>query len=582
MELKQQQEYYNKIYSLLTTIKNENNLDNEHDALIFWYGNWFIGIDKEDIKERTINDKNGEGIDAILLDEVNTTFYFIQAETVKNVDKIGNEFSEDKVKGTFTGLRLLIKGDYKRHITPDIEDLVDEFHEKNKYNGYKIVMLFLLMKKAPTRSTFIDQFKEEFPDIELKFFDFEKLINCYQEYLTKTASAPDRIKFTISSESSRKILDKKTPINARVFTVKAEEVATNYDMYKDSLFQENLRYNLETEDSAINEGIYKTSIDPITSQNFWYFNNGITIVCKKIEEPVNQKDIYLRRAQIINGAQTTYAIHKAFNEGKLSSDALILIKVIETEDKDLREQIARYSNSQNAINLRDLASNDDVQTKIQRELLNKGYFYERKRGEFDALYPTEEAKINVLGRDYTNKIIENTKAAQAFLAYFLDQPSAAKAQKSNIFNKTEGGFYKQVFDIGDASLSNKLLISWGLLRYIEKRKREYKKRYKLTENLQDAAQKEEVYSQDFILHADYFILNLFKYKILKYFEDSEYLLKIITLVESNDTKITDIYNEIIQGMTPLFKELKKTPDYYPTKFFKAEGSLGIVIKSIEI
>ena len=577
MELNKQK-VFSDIYSLLINIKKENGLENEHDALIFWYASWFLGIDTDEIKERIVKDTRGEGIDAILLDEINKTFYFVQAETVKDIKSTENEFSENKIKTTLTGLRLLITGDYRGKITKEIENFVDEFHDINKYNEYKTIMLFLTMKKTPTRDVFIHDFEKGFPNITIRFIYFDELISYYNDYLIKKAPAPNRISFEVVNESPSKILDKSYPIKARVFTVMAKDVANNYDSYKEALFQDNLRYNLETYGSNINEEIYKTSIDPNNSSKFWYFNNGITIVCKKIEESPNGRNIYLRKAQIINGAQTTYAIYKAFSEGNLKDDVCVLIKVIETDDKELKEQIAMYSNSQNAINLRDMTSNDSVQTKIQRELLNKGYFYERKRGEFDASYPTISAKRR-FGNNYKDRLIENTNAAQAFLAYFLDKPSAAKEQKSNIFNKTESGFYNQIFDINDHYLSEKILRVWSLLKYIDRRKKEYKKQYNSLKNLQDETKKEQIYSLDFILHADYFILNIFKYYLDKNILKEPSITK---LIENNDSSINKLYDKIIEDMAPLFTKLKKDPNYYPTKFFKAEVSIGVVLSYLKL
>ena len=139
--------------------------------------------------------------------------------------------------------------------------------------------------------------------------------------------------------------------------------------------------------------------------------------------------IFLERPQIINVAQTTYALYRAYEEGKLKDDAEVLIRVIETDKRDLIESITLYTNSQNAIRLRDLCSNDEIQIKIQKIVEGYNYFYERKRGEFDNKYPSLEEKKQALGDNYRERIISNEKAAQALLAFYLDKPAQAKVKR---------------------------------------------------------------------------------------------------------------------------------------------------------
>ena len=103
---------------------------------------------------------------------------------------------------------------------------------------------------------------------------------------------------------------------------------------------------------------------------------------------------------------------------------------------------------------------------------------ERKRGEFESLYPTIEAKRTFLGNDWKVKVFSNENAAQAFLAMFLDKPAQAKSEKGRIFSKDNTGFYYTIFKEKDALLPEKLLVSWKLLKYIEAKKKYYKEKYK--------------------------------------------------------------------------------------------------------
>lgn len=215
-----------------------------------------------------------------------------------------------------------------------------------------------------------------------------------------------------------------------MFTTKAEEIAKIYNDYKERIFQQNVRYSLGMRVKSINRLILETAVNNDESDKFWYFNNGITIVCDKIKPSTSGKVINLKNAQIINGAQTTYALFEAYQNGDLKDNVEVLIKAIEASDKKFIENVTLYTNSQNAIRLRDLLSNLQIQVNIQKILLDSyKYFYERKRGEFDSLYPTLDAKRKLLSDNYKEKLISNENAAQAFLALYLNKPAQAKREE---------------------------------------------------------------------------------------------------------------------------------------------------------
>lgn len=570
-------DFFDRFIGLLENTKDKYELETKHDALIMWFGENYLSLDPDDIKERIVNDKHAEGVDAILIDQINYNLLFIQAKTVENFDNTTNNFSENDVKSTLQGVRFLLQGDYKNRITPGLENLVDEYHELDKLGDYKTTIIFLALKSKPVDDKYIKNFNQDFPMIVVNFYDFDKLFDFYvNKYLTIRAAPPKRISFKVLTN----LLTKDTPDKSRVFTCKGEELAKLYNDYRERIFQQNVRYSLGLRSKSINRQILETAIDNTRNKDFWYFNNGITIVCKKINEAASRKVINLDNAQIINGAQTTYALYEAYNNGNLKDDVEILVKVIETDDRSFIESVTLYTNSQNAIRLRDLCSNDEIQLKIQKILLDSyRLFYERKRGEFDSLYPTAEAKRKLLGQDYKVKVINNENSAQSFLAMYLNKPAQAKSEKGRIFLKDNAGFYDDIFNKNDDILAEKILMSWKLLKYIEMYKKEYKKKYKMAESLPES-EKNEIYKYDFLLHSEYFILNIFKdfLKNMGFDISAERgdLLKIISKIESNDDQIQEYYETIKKALAEYVNDLKKQPGYYHNKFFKNEKSVGLI------
>lgn len=411
-------DFFDRFILLLENTKERYELDDMHDALILWFGENYLSLDPEDVKERIVQDKYAEGIDAVLIDQRNYNLFFIQAKTVRTFDNTTNNFPENDVKSTLAGVRFLVKGDYKGKITPELENLIDEYHELDRTGNYKTTVLFLTLKKEPFDNKYIEDFKKDFPKAGVDFYNFEWLFDFYvNKYLPMRADPPKRISFEVLTN----LLTKDSPNKSRVFTCKGKELAKIYNDHRDAIFQQNVRYSLGLRPKSINRQILETAIDTTRDVSFWYFNNGITIVCKTINESTSGKVINLDEAQIINGAQTTYALYEAYKNGNLKENVEVLIKAIESNDRNFIESVTLYTNSQNAIRLRDLCSKDEIQTKIQKILLaSYKYFYERARGEFDSLYPTSEAKEKLLDENYKSEIINNENAAQSFLAMYLN------------------------------------------------------------------------------------------------------------------------------------------------------------------
>lgn len=585
-------DFFERFITLLSNVKDTYELENIHDALIVWFGENYLSLDPIAIKERIVKDSRAEGVDSILLDEEGYNLIFIQSKTVSNFENTENNYAESDLKLTLEGVRFLIKGDYKGNITPEMENLVDEYHDLDKTGSYKTLVIFITLKKKPVDEKYLKVFKKEFPNIELQFYDFNWFYNFYtKDYLIRTASPPKNISFTVLTN----LLKKEFPIKSYVFTTKAYELARIYNDYRERIFQSNIRYSLGMRGKSINKQIYETTYSD-KSDRFWYFNNGITIVCDELKSTTSEKVVNLKNAQIINGAQTTYAIYESYQEGKLKDDVEILIKVIESKDKQFNDLITLYTNSQNAIRLRDLLSNLQIQINIQTILLGTyRYFYERKRGEFESLYPTYEAKKKMLGDNYKEKIISNENAAQAFLSLYLDKPAEAKSKKGKIFLK-DGGFYDLIFDDRDPLLGEKLLLSWKLLKYIEYKKKDFSKFYKkarsIWEKKKDVEFKEipdeekkilvKAILFDFLFHSEYFILNLFKDFLLKdgydILSQKDSILKVIGLIDSNSKVIEKIYDEITTTLKDHIKEQRKIPSYYHNKYFKNEKSIALIRK----
>lgn len=172
---------------------------------------------------------------------------------------------------------------------------------------------------------------------------------------------------------------------------------------------------------------------------FFMYNNGITITAKDIHvTPINAgKKVKLEIIdfQVLNGGQTLRTLHE-FNKddddniNKYLAEGEVLIRIFKTsEDMDLINKIAEYTNSQNPISLVDLKSLSSEQIALEQYLDEHGIIYARKSGD------TGLSDM----KDYTHKI--SMERYGQILYSINGSPEKSSNQKRNIFGK----YYSDIF-----------------------------------------------------------------------------------------------------------------------------------------
>jgi len=248
-------------------------------------------------------------------------------------------------------------------------------------------------------------------------------------------------------------------VRAVIGTVRGDEFITALtDPTKPSqldpdLFEENVRVYLG-EQNDINRRIFDTAVSNEAGM-FWYFNNGITIVCERFSYQPGFKNAPLRlmNPQVVNGGQTSHAL---FQASKVSFDSLqrvrLLVRIIETQDKSLYAKVAEATNSQTPIRSRDLRSNDPVLVRLEASLLPYDWHLDRKRDQ--------HSKIDETRR------IDALKLGQVWLAYVRAEPDKAKTASDRIF----GEYFPLVFDPSEMD-AKRVIAIWSLYAEIEKHRR---------------------------------------------------------------------------------------------------------------
>lgn len=213
-----------------------------------------------------------------------------------------------------------------------------------------------------------------------------------------------------------------------------------------SIFEKNIREYLGT--NPINNGIIDTLKSASERKNFMYYNNGITIVCEKIQTDYIETSSQLRvlplvNPQIVNGCQTVNSIKKVLenlSENEIKEEyksVYVMVKALVIEDMDnpknitFYSNVVKYTNKQNAISDKAFVSNMDIFYRMQQEFEKRGFLlfvkpsdknsYKENLSKTDRANLIQKANVTISKMDipivnYTDICIPLEKLLQVFLA----------------------------------------------------------------------------------------------------------------------------------------------------------------------
>lgn len=294
--------------------------------------------------------------------------------------------------------------------------------------------------------------------LHVEFTDIEQIS---QYFLDRKTPKIDR-EFTVEGKNYFERSDKN--LRGMVCSVEASEIIRIIESEQDpkiinpDVFDANVRIFLKRT-NRINKKIIESIVSD-DNHMFWYKNNGITITCDQFKQGPTTKNpkIKLKNMQIVNGGQTLNCLFEASLDANVDlDDVLVLVRIIETDDEEIKLSIAETTNSQTPINVRDLRANDTSQKKLEEAFLVQGLFYERKSNQY-----AEKPK---------DKRVDALDAGQAWLAY-VESPETAKRNRGMVF----GDLCDKIFT--DETEVKHLLVPYLLRMEIENEKTSLRKKIK--------------------------------------------------------------------------------------------------------
>ena len=217
-----------------------------------------------------------------------------------------------------------------------------------------------------------------------------------------------------------------------------------------TLFQKNVRQSLGLS-NTVNKGIRQT-IYSDKHKDFFFFHNGITAICNRMEKKDNQ--LKLHGLSVVNGCQSLNTILSCSEKVKTLEDTYVLFRFYEIPQRDRADRISINTNSQSAVKPRDLRSNDKRVLNIKKQFEQKyaqGYFI-TKRGEVP---PADKDKSYVLDFSDLGKFL---------IAWHSQRPNISYSE-TKIFDKYFEQLFKREYKPENAQALNffyqEILKTWG-------------------------------------------------------------------------------------------------------------------------
>jgi hypothetical protein len=424
----------------------------DSDLFVAWFLKCLVTENEDEAIRSLVGGARDKNLDAIHIDEQSKMVCFVQGKYRQRTMGIAERRSDvtafAHLAQEFSDADAFAS--YVTDLDPSVLSRAEAAHKCVRSRGFRMQFYFVTTGRCSAALAQEAQrlVRQAAKTASIEVIDGKRVLRLLSDYLDGVAPPVPLLELEIESGQGIKLdgvlqrFDSGTKIESWVFPVNVRHIAEMYEQSGIRLFARNVRGFLG--ETSINKNMERTlEKEP---ENFWYYNNGITIVCDSAEKLSRggRNIIRLVNPQVINGQQTTRTLHKQNAGG--NSKATVLVRVIsvprENEEdssrfENLVSKIVAATNWQNSIRASDLMANDRKQIEIERNLRKLDYQYVRKRQS------KSEARRHAGMRH--KFFLKKEELAQAVAACDLD-PSVVREGKEQLFEERH---YAQIFPNAD-------------------------------------------------------------------------------------------------------------------------------------
>jgi hypothetical protein len=420
----------------------------DDQLFVVWFLRAFVTESETEAADALCGGSKDKNIDAVLIDDQAKVAFIVQGKYRRALAASSEKPNDVR---SFAELAEVLAGDdeqyesYCENLAPETEGKLSNARKRIKSRGYRLQLYYVTLGRCG--KSLADEADRIARRVEIEaavdVIDGHQILRLLADYLNGVAPPVPSLDLDMETGEGVEVkgilqrYDSRTDIETWVFPMTSPAIAGLVDRAGLRLFARNIRGFLG--DTEINSEIEATLKSK--PEYFWYYNNGITIVCDQAEEIRSQgrQILRVRNPQIINGQQTSRTLHRHGINAAKASALVRVIRVPRESESDSDEfdslvsDIVQATNWQNKILPSDLRANDRRQIMLERELRKLGYWYIRKR------QTKGEARRMASSQRYV--MVRKEELAQAVAACAFD-PVIPRTQKEGLF---EDRFYSMIF-----------------------------------------------------------------------------------------------------------------------------------------
>lgn len=432
---------YDMIKNQITADYFTQNFSNDGQRFVAWYLRNVLFRDMNETRDDITDGAGDKQIDAIIIDDDNSIIRIIQGKFIQDgfvdAEPLREVLSSWVQIKDLARLQNIANSKLQRKLN-EIAVVLDEDYEVS----FELITTGKLTASARDdletfQKTLAVLGENDNLDATIHVIDNDELRRRY-EYAIESDNPS--VNYKLSLAGSKFMFHEIAGTSVVIAALPLKECIKLPGIKDGTLFQKNVRQSLGSS-NIVNKGI-RTTIVGDKRSDFFFFHNGITALCNKMELADN--NLSLHGLSVVNGCQSLNTILSCSETVKKASDAFILVRIYEIPQRDRADKISIYTNSQSAVKARDLRSNDKRVLAIKKAYELKyptGYFI-TKRGENA---PADRNKSHV---------VELSGFAKNLVAWHSQRPNISYGE-TKIFDK----YFETLFKNKDYSPENVFALS---------------------------------------------------------------------------------------------------------------------------
>lgn len=406
---KRRQQLYRRL-SKQIDVAVAGGLSKPQAGLLLWFFSVVKGYDEADACEFICDGDADGGIDGLLLETHETAEgvrYVVTAFQSKYPERPSMVGDGEVAKFIGRGERLQHVQDLKLLVEPndreELRRLVERFGLEEKINAGTVTFRLHFVTAGfvgPEGRKIVKAKNRTSPDY-VTIWDIDALGPAIEAF---NAPTPAATTVAVPVQRDDRLVVKAGDYRASVAAVRATDIVKWPGIEDRTLFNLNVRRQLPANK-------VRSALDRATNQReehdrFLASHNGITVICRQLE--TSDDEIVMHDPSVVNGAQSVIAFFD--NRATLTDTLRVFVKVCELDPASpFARDIAIRSNTQSAVNSRNLRALDGPQLRIQQE--------------FETRFPsvTYETRPDA-SLTQVDSVIENHQAAKSLCAVMNRRP----------------------------------------------------------------------------------------------------------------------------------------------------------------